>query len=109
VFLINDDESGLHHEFDVWLEKLAPHEPISSYRHNNTGEDNADAQVKDLTFYNIFNIINEWFVIEVVWLKSQKFRMIAKEYIVLEYIAELQRIARIKAFRQLLYTIPHLR
>jgi secondary thiamine-phosphate synthase enzyme len=43
---INDDESGLHHDFDVWLEKLAPHEPISSYRHNNTGEDNADAHLK---------------------------------------------------------------
>ena len=43
---INDNESGLHHDFDVWLEKLAPHEPISSYRHNNTGEDNADAHLK---------------------------------------------------------------
>ena len=43
---INDDESGLHHDFDVWLEKLAPHEPVSSYRHNNTGEDNADAHLK---------------------------------------------------------------
>ena len=43
---INDHESGLHHDFDVWLEKLAPHEPISSYRHNNTGEDNADAHLK---------------------------------------------------------------
>jgi secondary thiamine-phosphate synthase enzyme len=43
---INDDESGLHHDFDVWLEKLAPHEPISHYRHNNTGEDNADAHLK---------------------------------------------------------------
>ncbi|MCL2294089.1 MAG: secondary thiamine-phosphate synthase enzyme YjbQ [Spirochaetes bacterium] len=43
---VNDDESGLHHDFGVWLEKLAPHEPISSYRHNNTGEDNADAHLK---------------------------------------------------------------
>ena len=43
---INDHESGLHHDFDVWLEKLAPHEPVSSYRHNNTGEDNADAHLK---------------------------------------------------------------
>ena len=43
---INDDEGGLHHDFDTWLEKLAPHEPISSYRHNNTGEDNADAHLK---------------------------------------------------------------
>jgi len=42
---INDDESGLHHDFDVWLEKLAPHEPVSSYRHN-TGETNADAHLK---------------------------------------------------------------
>ena len=42
---INDNESGLHHDFDVWLEKLAPHEPISQYRHNN-GEDNADAHLK---------------------------------------------------------------
>jgi len=42
---INDDESGLHHDFDVWLEKLAPHEPISHYRHNDGG-DNADAHLK---------------------------------------------------------------
>lgn len=42
---INDDERGLHHDFDVWLEKLAPHEPVSQYRHNN-GEDNADAHLK---------------------------------------------------------------
>ena len=42
---INDDESGLHHDFDVWLEKLAPHEPVSSYRHN-VGETNADAHMK---------------------------------------------------------------
>jgi len=42
---INDDESGLHHDFDVWLEKLAPHEPVSSYRHN-TAEINADAHLK---------------------------------------------------------------
>ena len=43
---INDDESGLHHDYDVWLEKLAPHAPISQYRHNDTGEDNADAHLK---------------------------------------------------------------
>jgi secondary thiamine-phosphate synthase enzyme len=43
---INDDESGLHHDYEVWLEKLAPHEPVSSYRHNRTGEDNADAHMK---------------------------------------------------------------
>lgn len=43
---INDDERGLHHDYEVWLEKLAPHEPISHYRHNDTGEDNADAHIK---------------------------------------------------------------
>ncbi|NQV04841.1 MAG: YjbQ family protein [Candidatus Omnitrophica bacterium] len=43
---INDDESGLHKDFDKWLEMLAPHAPISQYRHNLTGEDNADAHLK---------------------------------------------------------------
>ena len=43
---INDDESGLHHDYEKWLEKLAPHEPASQYRHNDTGEDNADAHMK---------------------------------------------------------------
>jgi len=43
---INDDESGLHHDYGVWLENLAPHEPIKQYRHNDTGEDNADAHIK---------------------------------------------------------------
>ncbi len=43
---INDDESGLHADFSRWLEKLAPHEPISQYQHNLTGEDNADAHLK---------------------------------------------------------------
>jgi secondary thiamine-phosphate synthase enzyme len=42
---INDDEPGLHHDYEAWLEKLAPHEPISQYRHN-VGEDNADAHMK---------------------------------------------------------------
>jgi secondary thiamine-phosphate synthase enzyme len=42
---INDDERGLHRDFDEWLEKLAPHEPVSQYRHN-VGEDNADAHLK---------------------------------------------------------------
>ncbi len=42
---INDDESGLHHDLDKWLEDLAPHEPVSQYRHN-VGEDNADAHLK---------------------------------------------------------------
>lgn len=43
---INDDESGLHHDYEEWLEELAPHEPISRYRHNMTGEDNGDAHLK---------------------------------------------------------------
>jgi secondary thiamine-phosphate synthase enzyme len=43
---INDDESGLHRDYDAWLEQLAPHEPIDRYRHNETGEDNADAHLK---------------------------------------------------------------
>ena len=43
---INDDESGLHQDYDRWLEKLAPHEPVNQYRHNDTGEDNADAYLK---------------------------------------------------------------
>lgn len=43
---INDDERGLHHDYEVWLEKLAPHEPTSHYHHNRTGEDNADAHMK---------------------------------------------------------------
>ena len=43
---INDDESGLLHDYDCWLEKLAPYEPVSQYRHNDTGEDNADAHLK---------------------------------------------------------------
>ena len=42
---INDDEPGLHQDYDEWLEKLAPHEPVSQYRHN-VGEDNADAHMK---------------------------------------------------------------
>ncbi len=43
---INDDESGLHKDYEKWLEKLAPHAPIDQYRHNDTGEDNADAHMK---------------------------------------------------------------
>ena len=43
---INDHESGLHQDYEAWLEKLAPHEPIRQYRHNDTGEDNADAHMK---------------------------------------------------------------
>lgn len=43
---INDDESGLHQDYDKWLEQLAPHDPVSHYQHNRTGEDNADAHLK---------------------------------------------------------------
>ncbi len=43
---INDDESGLHQDYEDWLEELAPHAPISHYRHNRTGEDNGDAHLK---------------------------------------------------------------
>ena len=43
--VINDDESGLHHDYEQWLERLAPHEPVDQYRHNGY-EDNADAHLK---------------------------------------------------------------
>jgi secondary thiamine-phosphate synthase enzyme len=43
---INDDENGLHEDFDKWLEKLAPYAPTDQYNHNRTGEDNADAHLK---------------------------------------------------------------
>jgi len=43
---INDNESGLHNDYEKWLEGLAPHEPIDQYEHNKTGEDNADAHLK---------------------------------------------------------------
>jgi secondary thiamine-phosphate synthase enzyme len=43
---INDDESGLHADYERWLERLAPHAPVDQYRHNDTGEDNADAHMK---------------------------------------------------------------
>ena len=43
---INDDEPGLHQDYDDWLERLAPHAPTSRYRHNRTGEDNGDAHLK---------------------------------------------------------------
>lgn len=43
---INDDEPGLHQDFERWLERLAPQEPVGQYRHNDTGEDNADAHIK---------------------------------------------------------------
>lgn len=43
---INDDDAGLHQDYEEWLEKLAPYEPVSRYRHNRTGEDNGDAHLK---------------------------------------------------------------
>jgi len=43
---INDDEGGLHSDYEKWLEKIAPHAPVDQYRHNDTGEDNADAHIK---------------------------------------------------------------
>jgi secondary thiamine-phosphate synthase enzyme len=43
---INDDESGLHYDYKNWLENIAPHAPVDQYRHNDTGEDNADAHIK---------------------------------------------------------------
>ncbi|MEW6167696.1 MAG: secondary thiamine-phosphate synthase enzyme YjbQ [Pseudomonadota bacterium] len=43
---INDDERGLHEDFGRWLEDLAPHEPVRQWRHNDTGEDNADSHLK---------------------------------------------------------------
>lgn len=43
---INDDEPGLHEDYEKWLEQLAPHEPTTRYKHNLTGEDNADAHLK---------------------------------------------------------------
>ena len=43
---VNDDEQGLHHDYERWLEQLAPHAPLEQYRHNDTGEDNADAHLK---------------------------------------------------------------
>ena len=43
---INDDEPGLHHDYEQWLQRLAPHEPIRPYRHNDTGDDNGDAHPK---------------------------------------------------------------
>lgn len=47
---INDDERGLHHDFEEFLERLVPHGPIDQYRHNDTGEDNADAHIKRQVF-----------------------------------------------------------
>jgi secondary thiamine-phosphate synthase enzyme len=47
---VNDAESGLHADFSAWLERLAPHEPVGSYRHNDSGEDNADSHLKRQVF-----------------------------------------------------------
>jgi secondary thiamine-phosphate synthase enzyme len=47
---INDDERGLHKDFEAFLEKIVPHAPIDQYRHNDTGEDNADAHIKRQLF-----------------------------------------------------------
>jgi secondary thiamine-phosphate synthase enzyme len=47
---VNDDEPGLHRDFEAFLERLAPHEPVAQYRHNDTGEDNADAHLKRQIF-----------------------------------------------------------
>ncbi len=47
---VNDDERGLHQDFERFLERLAPHEPVDQYRHNDTGEDNADAHLKRQLF-----------------------------------------------------------
>ena len=47
---INDDESGLHHDFETFLEMLAPQKPTAQYRHNRTGEDNGDAHIKRQLF-----------------------------------------------------------
>jgi secondary thiamine-phosphate synthase enzyme len=47
---VNDDEAGLHRDFEQFLERLAPHEPVGQYRHNDTGEDNADAHIKRQLF-----------------------------------------------------------
>jgi len=47
---VNDDERGLHKDFNTFLEKLVPYEPISQYRHNDTGEDNADSHIKRQIF-----------------------------------------------------------
>ncbi len=49
---INDDESGLIQDYDEWLEGIAPHEPISKYRHNRTGEDNGDAHLKSMLVHH---------------------------------------------------------
>jgi len=47
---VNDDERGLHRDFAAWLEKFAPHDPVAQYRHNDSGEDNADAHLKRQIF-----------------------------------------------------------
>ena len=49
-FIMNSVESGLHHDYEAWLEELAPHEPTEKYWHDHTGEDNADAHLKRIVF-----------------------------------------------------------
>jgi secondary thiamine-phosphate synthase enzyme len=86
---INDDESGLHHDYEVWLEELAPHAPTSQYLHNRTGEDNADAHLKRQimgrevvvavtdgrldfgTWERIFSGQTEWLARESRWLPAE--------------------------------------
>jgi secondary thiamine-phosphate synthase enzyme len=62
---INDDESGLHHDYEVWLEELAPHAPIDQYWHNRTGEDNADAHLKRIASVLKMRIVGREVVIVV--------------------------------------------
>ena len=69
---INDDESGLHRDYDVWLEKLAPHAPTSQYEHNRTGEDNADAHMKR-------QIMGREVVVAITKVKDSNYRILPLE------------------------------
>ena len=62
---INDDECGLHQDCEKWLEGLAPHAPIRQYRHNNTGEDNADAHLKRIASWFQMRIMGREVVVAV--------------------------------------------
>lgn len=55
---INDNEKGLHNDYEKWLERLAPHEPVEQYDHNKTGEDNADAHLKRQIMGRVVAITN---------------------------------------------------
>ncbi len=58
---INDDEAGLHSDYEMWLERLAPHAPVSQYLHNRTDEDNADAHLKrQIMGREVVAITNGW-------------------------------------------------